>query len=175
MPFNFHHHPPRRKGQREWYENALLLAVAGSIIAVIGQLAGTLIPIMYGPQDSSDFSVVVSPTQLTTIDEGEVYGRVYVNDLHPIIRPYRFGVQLFVNESELPDGLVVKFLNPVMDPGGFSVIDINCTNISAHTHPIVIQGIGGDGRKRRTTLYLNIVKLNSGGLLDSSMNHRTRP
>jgi hypothetical protein len=50
---------PKRKGagnygrgdemaqkDKPWYENALLIAIAGSIIVVIGQLAGTVIPIM---------------------------------------------------------------------------------------------------------------------------------
>jgi len=50
---------------RSWYENALLLAVAGSVIAVIGQLAGTVIPIMYGPEDVSDFSIGVDPVEGT--------------------------------------------------------------------------------------------------------------
>ncbi len=62
MPFNFLHRPTRKKGRsRPWYENALLLAVAGSIIAVVGQLGGTVIPLKYGPTDISDFSISVSP------------------------------------------------------------------------------------------------------------------
>lgn len=51
------------KEQRPWYENVLLLAVAGSIIAVIGQLAGTIIPIMYGPEDISDFFIELNQTE----------------------------------------------------------------------------------------------------------------
>jgi len=61
MPFNIRHRPPRKKKYDHWYENALLLAIAGSVIAVMGQLAGTLLPIMYGPQDVSDFSINIDP------------------------------------------------------------------------------------------------------------------
>ena len=99
MPFNFRHSPSRKKEPRSWYENALLLAAAGSIIAVIGQLAGTVIPIMYGPQDVSDFSIDINDDVYQIIDvnttsEGrDVNVGIAVEDLHQSLRPYTFKIQ----------------------------------------------------------------------------------
>lgn len=86
--------------QRPWHANALLLAVAGSIIAVIGQLAGTVIPIMYGSEDISDFTMnlepvsrVVDSQNSTTLDGQYVTANVTIKDLHRWLRPYRFKIQ----------------------------------------------------------------------------------
>ena len=45
------------KRKNPWFENALLIAAAGSIIALIGTLSSTVMPIMYGSEDISDFSI----------------------------------------------------------------------------------------------------------------------
>jgi hypothetical protein len=69
--------------------------VAGSIIAVMGQLAGTIIPIVYGPQDISDFYIDINNyfeefNDIQAFSPGceSLYSKVVVNDLHPFLRPY---------------------------------------------------------------------------------------
>lgn len=90
---------------KQWYENALLLGVAGSIIAVTGQLAGTVIPIMYGPQDIDDFNIELYAKSIVfdedlhphIVDGQTRYPSVHVNitieDLHRWLRPYRYKIQ----------------------------------------------------------------------------------
>lgn len=176
MPFNFLHRPTRKKDRhRLWYENALLLAVAGSIIAVVGQLAGTIIPIMYGPEDISDYSISVSPIASEIyIDENEtsewknfegyrsVKANVSINDFHEYIRSYRYNVALKVSNSELPpcDDRYVEFKPPEIKPGSKSQMTIALKhpkfNMEKLIYQIKIQGLGEDGRKQNTTYYLSI-------------------
>jgi hypothetical protein len=152
---------------RSWYENALLLAVAGSLIAVIGQLAGTVIPIMYGPQDVSDFSIGVDPVEGTMflfpdnysfkLNPPDWYVKVY--DAHPLLRPYQFGVLL--KSSEEPNGMTLDFHLPEVRPGhvsrmNFTISDSTMSSLKDGGYPITIQGIGGDGKRRNTTFYLNV-------------------
>ncbi len=99
MPFKFLHRPPSKRSKDPWYDNALLLTIAGSIIVVIGQLAGTVIPIMCGPQDISDFNIDLDPmTDLIDVKNSAPDGQ-YVNvnitieDLHKFLRPYIFKIQ----------------------------------------------------------------------------------
>ena len=92
---------------KSWYENALLITVAGSIIVVIGQLAGTIIPIMYGPADISDFvvsteSIGIELDRPYNASPDQIYGGfavARVDQLHPYLRPYRFNVRLQTLQS----------------------------------------------------------------------------
>lgn len=95
------------KEQRQWYENALLITIAGSIVVVIGQLAGTIIPIMYGPEDISDFSISANPTYIY-INQSEHPAvirnvGIKIEDFHPYLRPYRYYVYLSIIKK--PDDL----------------------------------------------------------------------
>jgi hypothetical protein len=94
MAFNFSRKRTKKYQKSSWHENALLLAVAGSIIAVMGQLAGTIIPIVYGPQDISDFSIDLNGDIDQFYDVADLIpGKesIYVNitvNIHPFLRPY---------------------------------------------------------------------------------------
>ena len=158
MPFDLLHRPSRKRGRNPWYENALLIAVAGSIIAVIGQLSGTVIPIMFGPQDFSDFSLLVDPVYLDTVNFGEnnagLIGEVYVRDLHSFIRPYRF--EVYLKALQVPAGVKIRLVPPIQSPGGTSDIDVYWAPDVAGEFPIIIQGVGGDGRTRNATLYISL-------------------
>ena len=156
---------------RPWYENALLLAVAGSVIAVIGQLAGTVIPIMYGGEDVSDFSIGVDPVEGTLLlfPENNAYAfsppywHVKVEDSHAHLRPYKFGVLL--KSFEEPEGVALTFHLPEIHPGDVSRMNFTISKsalsfLKDGGYPITIQGVGGDGRKRNTTFFLNVVRDN---------------
>jgi hypothetical protein len=156
---------------RSWYENALLLAVAGSVIAVIGQLAGTVIPIMYGPEDVSDFSIGVDPVEgtLFLFPEDDAYAisphywYVKVEDSHAHLRPYKFGVLL--KSFEEPEGVALSFHLPEIHPGevsrmNFTISRSTPSSLKDGGYPIIIQGVGGDGRKRNTTFFLNVLRDN---------------
>jgi len=151
------------KEQRQWYENALLIALAGSVIAVIGQLAGTVIPIMYGPADISDFIVSTEPighevdreynNSADTIFLGQAV--IKVDDLHPYLRPYRFSVRLQTVQS--PPGLNINIEYPELKPPYYTRMYYEVTNkVPEGQHQIIIQGLGGDGRKHNTTFYLKV-------------------
>jgi len=151
-----------------WKENALLIAIAGSAIAVVGQLAGTIIPIAYGPGDVSDFLISVDPVEATlhlysdgnySIDP--TFWNVGVVDFHKHLRPYKFGVLLKI--FDVPEGVALVFHHAEIQPGDVSRISFKKTGPSIYSlnggeyHPITIQGIGGDGRKRNATFVLNVV------------------
>jgi hypothetical protein len=170
MPFSFLHRPSRKRKGNPWYENALLLAIAGSIIAVIGQLAGTLIPIMYGPQDVSDFSINIDPISSYNIlpisnDDFRDVVDVHIafEDIHPFLRPYRF--KIILKMLGIPKGAYVNVpsLPTEYRAGDTTVMSINChQNVSGY-FPILIQGIGGDGRVRNATFYLSRYKKDQSG------------
>ena len=155
MQFNYSHRP-LKKERRPWYENALLLAVAGSIIIVMGQLAGTLIPIMYGAADASDFSISINPSGIYTyesvINSSFDMVHVTVEDTHPYLRPYRFNV--FLRALDVQNGITIWFDPPEVKPTGASQMHIKFNNYSIKEYPIVIQGMGGDGKIRNSTFYV---------------------
>jgi hypothetical protein len=164
MPFNFLHRPSRKRKRNPWYENALLLAIAGSIIAVTGQLAGTVIPIMYGPQDVSDFSINIDPISYTipSNENAEFSTKIAIEDLHSILRHYRF--KIILNILNIPDNMaiVLNQYGPLEFSAGDTTEIIFRTSPQnfSFTCPIIIQGIGGDGKIRNATLYLNVINPN---------------
>lgn len=161
-----------KSSARQWSENALLVTVAGSLIVIIGQLAGTIIPIMYGPEDISDYSISISPIASEIyLDENETtewknvmgyrafIANVSVDDFHKWLRPYRYNVALKISDSDLPahDKKYVEFNPPEIKPGGISKMTIALTEPEVEFyHPIKIQAVGGDGRRQNTTYYVSI-------------------
>jgi len=161
-----------------WYENALLITAVGSIIVVIGQLAGTVIPIMYGAEDASDFSINIEPIAYIyhNLDYVNATVRVNAEDLHPFLRPYRFkiflrvlgvprGAQILFHDSseiraerftfqEFPETTMFRDL-PEMVAGGTKYVDIASNGVSGY-YPIIVQGTGADGKIRNATFYLLI-------------------
>lgn len=145
-----------KDGSNSWYENALLLAVAGSIIAFMGQLAGTVIPIMYGPEDASDFSIGVNPVNFKVYSENGTMnvGNVSVADFHHRLRPYRFGV--FLRALGAPENAKISFSPGEIRPGEVSKMAITFgSSLVYGEYPITIQGMGGDGKIRNTTFILS--------------------
>lgn len=156
-----------------WYENALLLAVAGSIIVVIGQLAGTLIPLMWGQEDISDFSinldrtfsmVEVQPRPISLEKNNSSAGpvNITIEDLHSILRPYRFNVNLqaFTNASDMYVSFTKnpknqkKELTQEAKAGETLYVGIFTNTTKPGYYPIIFQGTGSGERKRNATFYL---------------------
>jgi hypothetical protein len=84
---------------KSWLENAFVLAVAGSLIAVIGTLATTVLPIMYGHEDISDFSITLDPPyhlfdvqNITNGKNNTTWVSITLNDFHKWLRPYKFPI-----------------------------------------------------------------------------------
>ncbi len=159
MSFNFLHRPSRKREHNPWYESALLLALAGSIIAVVGQLAGTVIPIMYGSQDASDFTISINPISSDIISDRPGYAYspyspyiidVTAEDFNPVLRHYRF--KIYLHALNAPEGVDVEFNPPEITAGNTSKMSISAANISGKFE-IVIQGVGADGKMRNATFY----------------------
>ncbi|RJE46829.1 hypothetical protein A7K50_12455 [Dehalobacter sp. MCB1] len=153
--------PP--KEQRQWYENALVLTVAGSIIVVIGQLAGTIIPIMYGPEDISDFSITANPVDIYVKHSEQTESNllsyanveIKVDDFHPYLRPYRYYIYLKILNYPKGTELTTLGLQKV-GVGGYSILDIAIDkDITFFDEPMEIQGIGEDGKTHNITIYLS--------------------
>jgi hypothetical protein len=165
------------KEQRPWYENALLLAVAGSIIVVVGQLAGTIIPIMYGAQDASDFILSVENPVLTfpSSSSGDydnwwvwthgISVNITVKDVHDTLRPYRYPVLLTVNLKDENITAVIPHGQSVFGTPTFkSTIVIRPKgSMAVGAHLVQISGIGGDGKRRNCTLMVRFVNEYSPG------------
>jgi len=152
---------------KPWYENALLIAVAGSIIAIIGQLAGTIIPIMYGAPDASDFFISITPIGIDDNIEpstgNETYGdrlasaSVTVEDPHHFLRPYRFGVRL--KASGEPNRATIRFSPPEIRAEETSDMYISYPHdTKSGDYLINIQATGGDGKLRNATFSLRIIQ-----------------
>lgn len=148
-----------RDGSNPWYENALLLVVAGSLIALIGQFAGTIIPIKYGAEDASDFSISVDPVnKIVSSENGTInVGNISVEDFHPTLRPYKFGIYLSATGG--PRNATISFSPAEIKPGRSSRMNITFGSFSSgkRDYTITIQGWGGDGRKRTTTFILSCI------------------
>ena len=151
------------KERRAWYENALLLTVAGSIIVVVGQLASTIIPIMYGPSDISDFTISVNPPYCyasmfeqdnKTILYFTEVPKVKITNVYPrYIRSYPHSV--YIRAIDAPPNMSIRFSTSSVkadDPE----IDMRIeyfNRIPDNVYPITIQGIGGDDKRRNTTIF----------------------
>lgn len=182
MAFRFLHRSPSKRGKSSWLENALVLAVAGSIIALIGQLAVTVIPIMYGPSDISDYSISVNPIYIeTNLSNLKISGYVLsevaeieIDDSHKFLRPYKYDI--YLQALNLPAGWNALFTPPGVkfsDKDFFIklrdlLLDNKTAKISKMEiwvdpakemsyHPIIIQGMGSDGKTHNTTLYISIM------------------
>jgi hypothetical protein len=174
---------------KSWLENAFMLAVAGSIIALIGTLATTILPIMYGHEDISDFSITVDPltcrfdVQNCTNNTNDTNNSVWVNikaeNFHKWLRPYKFGIHFqaispSINDTyayfdpqdiSLPSPLDFRERKSstyhsgkqILMPLDTAMVHITAKSAATGTFPIIIQGIGGDGRIRNATFYLRIL------------------
>jgi len=105
-----------------WGKNALLVTVAGSIIVVLGQWTGTVIPIMYGAEDASNFAISIEPNSVVfsipmmDIPDDKRRNYVYekafsetatisVEDFHKTLRPYKFKV--FLRALNVPKNITI--------------------------------------------------------------------
>jgi hypothetical protein len=118
------------------------------------QILTTVLPIMYGPVDTADFNIIVDPPagELGLIPP-TMTSRIIVEDSHRYIRPYGHSVHL---EAITPDNLNASFgKNNVKPPfeTEITVWPINRSN--KRRVEIVIMGMGGDGKRRNTTLLVS--------------------
>jgi len=82
---------------------------------------------------------------------------VAIEDVHPFLRPYRF--KIILNVLGIPKNSTISFSQDIIE---FKAGDATEMNIYSHSRnisgyfPIVIQGIGGDGKVRNATFYLQM-------------------
>ena len=156
----------------------MIVAIVGAFIAFIATLCQTIIPI-YFSSESSDFSVFVNPIDieatpleseilpsLLQIWNPELENRsksiklppiVEVQNVHNVISPYKHSVYLKI-ESSNPN-IYVEFDKPEEMPyfkTNMSVY-IKNTNKSVIHYPIIVQGIGGNGKIRNCTFYVTYI------------------
>lgn len=151
-----------------WIDHPGKVALMGAFLVLLGQLAGqfagTTIPIMYGSQDVSDFSINidpissridVAPITLPIPTAAVVKVNITAEDFHPYLRPYRF--KIYLQALGLPKNTEVAFNPPEIRPGDISTMYIITNRTATGSYPIIIQGIGGNGKIRNTTFYLQII------------------
>ena len=141
-----------------WYEMPLTIAIVGSIIAVVGQLSGTVIPIMWGPESVSDFAIYVSATKVTLYPyQNQVITSVAVKDLHSFLRPYMHTIHLMADNP--PKGINIEFTKG--DLRGSSITGMVISHkpnqiIPSGKYLLNIVALGGDGKKRKCAVRLII-------------------
>jgi hypothetical protein len=165
---------------KSWAGNALLITVAGSLILVLGQLAGTGLSIMFGADDASDFAVSIEPINsvlfevpaavlfggrgMSTTGDFSAVATISVEDFHPTLRPYKFNV--FLRPLDVPRNVEIRITPKEVKAGDVSnMVIIYHHNFTSsyksnehpifNEYPIVIEGSGGDGRKRNTTFFIS--------------------
>lgn len=168
---------------------AVVATVVGSIILVVGQLFGTFFPIWFG-SDLSDYNLVCDPIYTSIlIDEqnvvfinnkpiivghlGSVGGLESVVNAINLHRIHKYLHEIYLS-VDCPPGFDISISNPIIIPGKpvNLRLGVNLTYVLkygnrplARTHeremyPIVIQGIGADGKKRNCTMIIEIGAIN---------------
>jgi hypothetical protein len=125
------------------------------LLLVTTQLVNTILPIMYGPSETSDFSINAEPPAgFMTIRNQTVVAEINVEDIRGRIRPYRHTVHLYskghkdCNFSFYPNDLKPPFKSKMTIRPAIPRTEVN--------REISIFGLGGDGRKRNTSYLLEI-------------------
>ncbi len=174
------------KAISRWFENTLLVAVAGSIIALIGTFASTIMPITYGPEDISDFSIKVESKSLkfdvqniTNDRNNSAWVDIRVDDFHKWLRPYRFMIHFQALGSSInntyalfdPTDMILpspfdfgKYRSPLNQSGKHILMPLDMVRVhittkstDEGTFPVLIQGVGSNGKIRNATLYIKIL------------------
>lgn len=119
----------RFEKKRNWYELPILITIAGSILIIVGQFATTLLPIMVGQEDSSDFYITVKPI---SIEVNRLYEKEALSIGHEI-RESPSGDYYTFNVFDLPYSNIPQF----------SQVDVEVHNlheiIRRYVHPIFLK------------------------------------
>lgn len=142
-----------------WYETSFAIAIIGSIIAIVGQLGGTLIPIMWGPESVSDFAVYADDPAVTLLpNQNQLFTSIYVEDLHSFLRPYMHAIHLITVGQ--PESINIDF-SKGDHLTGTNEVEMVISRKSNQTTPsgkylVDIVGLGGDGKERNCSVLLYI-------------------
>jgi hypothetical protein len=165
-------------GGKSLWDRPLTIAAIGSVIAFMGQLFGTIIPIYLGP-DISDYDLYCDPVYVVfhtenlssipshlsdldllnkSIASGPlIYKSVKISaaNLHPLQR-YKHQIYL---RCIAPRGIYSKFDNDVITTGGSTTLKIGVSILPiilqmADRYTVIIEGTGSDGKIRNCTLYV---------------------
>jgi hypothetical protein len=127
------------------------------ILLAATQLINTLLPIMYGPSDTSDFSIIAEPPDRDlTVKDPYVLANITVEDVRGWLRPYRHTVHLY--SPGIHNGYTLEFSpNDEKPPFESEMTIIPISPRNDIREEVTITGLGGDGKKRNTTFLLTIV------------------
>lgn len=174
--FNCETSLPRSKGQRSWYESPfwgpLTIAIIGAFIVLFGQFATIVLPVYLGP-DVSDFSLICDPSFIETgmglspinpseelimpwHNTAQISAQLSINSVHPLRNYTR---QVYVKILKQP-GIWVEPNEFVLYAGQSArfhiMVFVDNLTINGTIHPMVIQGIGEDGKKRDCTVIIKV-------------------
>lgn len=167
-------------GKNSLWDRPLMIAAIGSVIAFMGQLFGTVLPIYLGPDisdydlycdpvyvvftpahmpDLSQLSDLLNTSQVPAVDRPLLNRSVVIsaNNLHPLQR-YKHKIYL---DCIIPKGAYAKFSDDVItaDQKTTLTLDISMGLLlkilqSNDKYPVIIEGTGSDGKVRNCTLYI---------------------
>jgi hypothetical protein len=123
------------------------------LLLLCTQIVTTILPIMFGPTDTSDFNINVEPPAGDLeLNNPILKSEIIVEDLNHWLRPYSHSVHL---EAILPTDLKAYFENNNLKPPFETTITIYPVNRSKNQKvEIMITALGGDGKRRNATLLV---------------------
>lgn len=156
--------------RKPWYDPSFTIAILVAFIAFGGQIGPGLLSIFSA--DTGDYCINVRPIPIEAVPYKQVFlsenignwpyitvakespqATVYVDDIQCIIKNYRHPVWLNVIED---CDVTIRFETPATEPPfeAKMFVHVNDPTKSIKCAPIIIQGIGGDGKKRNCTIYV---------------------
>lgn len=170
MSFNFLHHAPRKNGQHPWYESPFwgpfLIALIGSVIVLVGQLAATILPIYCGPNSLCDFTIGLTPGSNDILIDNNSSSTIGVRidawDLAPMI--YKYKIKEYKHQinikvvSPLPEGITVVLEKTCgrLPINNTMFVTVDGKKCLPREYEITLQGVGADGLRRNCTYFLNV-------------------
>jgi tetratricopeptide (TPR) repeat protein len=168
-----------RNNTNEDLRKGLIVVIVGALIAFIATLCQAIVPI-YFSGESCDFSVVVQPMNIEpvsiasnvkpsilelinpSINLKEAPGSnstatVLVRNVHDVISPFRHPVYLKAITND-PD-IVIDFEDSEGTPNFKTnmYVYISQKKESILDYPVIVQGIGGNGKIRNFTFYITYI------------------
>ena len=169
-------------GKLKFTDSSRNIAIAGTLVLVtaqlIGAFSGATFPILLGP-DVSDYSISCNPVYLkivipdSLIDE-EVSARLnHTSPKHYVFQDYlinisannlnplrKYNQQIYLESIDPPEFNTSIFFPSVLKIGESTKLSIftRLNNLRrGQEYPIVIQGIGSDGKKRNCTIAIKVI------------------
>lgn len=137
------------ENKRPWYRDPAYLAIIAIIAAAIIS-SPIWVSLIFG---ESDFSISINPMHGAVEQGGVITTAITIKGIHG------YGHTVSLSASGQPSGIVISFVPPFGEakPSYTSSVTINVdSNVLAGDYPIIIKGIGADGKEHSCSYTLTV-------------------